>query len=102
MLSKKSTNLKPLPSCIAQTCGKQLYAKGAKDEFLWERLLELGIAPGLFFILKQGIYLNRWNRKEKVFKSLRCFGKKDIFNPYTSIFIGGFIIVSEKTSISLA
>ncbi len=37
-------SLTPLPSCIAQT-GVQRYAPGTRQEFLWERLLELNIAP---------------------------------------------------------
>jgi isopenicillin N synthase-like dioxygenase len=37
-------SLTPLPSCIAQT-GVQRYAPGTRKEFLWERLLELNIAP---------------------------------------------------------
>lgn len=41
------TPLDPLPSCIEQTGGIQLYAPGTRQEFLWERLLELNIAPGL-------------------------------------------------------
>lgn len=41
------TPLDPLASCIEQTGGVQLYANGTRDEFLFERLIELGIAPGL-------------------------------------------------------
>ncbi len=41
------TALDPLPACIELTGGKQLYAPGTRQEFLWERLLELNIAPGL-------------------------------------------------------
>jgi len=41
------TSLAPLPSCIEKTGGKQLYAPGTRQEFLWERLLELNIAPML-------------------------------------------------------
>ena len=41
------TRLDPLPACIELTGGTQKYAAGTRAEFLWERLLELGIAPGL-------------------------------------------------------
>lgn len=41
------TDLSPLVSCIEQTGGVQRYAPGTRKEFLWERLLELNIAPGL-------------------------------------------------------
>jgi isopenicillin N synthase-like dioxygenase len=37
----------PLPECIELTGGVQRYAPGTRDEFLWERLLELNIAPAL-------------------------------------------------------
>lgn len=37
----------PLPPCIALTGGVQKYAGGKQYEFLWERLLELGLAPSL-------------------------------------------------------
>ncbi len=33
----------PLPECIEQTGGKALYAKGTRLEFLFERLIELGL-----------------------------------------------------------
>lgn len=39
--------LNPLPACIELTGGKQTYAPGTRQEFLWERLLELNIAPAL-------------------------------------------------------
>jgi isopenicillin N synthase-like dioxygenase len=42
-----STDLTPLASCIEQTGGVRRYATGTRKEFLWERLLELNIAPGL-------------------------------------------------------
>lgn len=41
------TSLAPLASCIQATGGVQKYAPGTRKEFLWERLLELGIAPAL-------------------------------------------------------
>ncbi len=41
------TPLDPLPACIELTGGIQRYAPGTRQEFLWERLLELNIAPGL-------------------------------------------------------
>ncbi len=41
------TPLDPLPTCIELTGGEQRYAPGTRKEFLWERLLELNIAPGL-------------------------------------------------------
>ncbi len=41
------TSLAPLATCIEQTGGIQKFAPGTRKEFLWERLLELGIAPGL-------------------------------------------------------
>lgn len=41
------TSLDPIPACIELTGGVQLYAPGTRREFLWERLLELNIAPGL-------------------------------------------------------
>lgn len=37
------TSLAPLPGCIEQTGGIQKYAPGTRQEFLWERLLELNI-----------------------------------------------------------
>ncbi len=39
--------LDPLPACVELTGGVQTYAPGSRKEFLWERLLELNIAPGL-------------------------------------------------------
>jgi isopenicillin N synthase-like dioxygenase len=42
-----NTPLDPLSACIELTGGTQLYAPGTRNEFLWERLLELNIAPGL-------------------------------------------------------
>jgi Isopenicillin N synthase and related dioxygenases len=39
--------LGPLPACIELTGGCQVYASGTREEFLWERLLELDIAPAL-------------------------------------------------------
>ncbi len=39
------TSLAPLPCCIAAADGIQRYAPGTRKEFLWERLLELNIAP---------------------------------------------------------
>lgn len=39
------SSLAPLPGCIEQTGGIQQYAPGTRQEFLWERLLELNIAP---------------------------------------------------------
>ena len=41
------TALDPIAACIEQTGGVQKFAPGTRKEFLWERLLELGIAPGL-------------------------------------------------------
>jgi hypothetical protein len=41
------TPLDPLTECITFTGGVQRYASGTRKEFLWERLLELGIAPTL-------------------------------------------------------
>ncbi len=37
--------LDPLAACIELTGGRQIYAPGTREEFLWERLLELNIAP---------------------------------------------------------
>ena len=39
--------LDPLAACIELTGGEQVYAPGTREEFLWERLLELNIAPML-------------------------------------------------------
>ncbi|MBS0655433.1 MAG: isopenicillin N synthase family oxygenase [Verrucomicrobia bacterium] len=39
--------LDPLQICIEKTGGVQKYAPGTRLEFLFERLLELGIAPGV-------------------------------------------------------
>jgi isopenicillin N synthase-like dioxygenase len=39
--------LDPLEACIEQTGGMQCYAPGTRKEFLWERLLELNLAPHL-------------------------------------------------------
>lgn len=44
---RDEVRLDPLPACIALTGGDALYAPGTRQEFLWERLLELNIAPGL-------------------------------------------------------
>ncbi len=41
------TPLDPLPECFPLTGGVQKFAPGVRREFLWERLIELGIAPGL-------------------------------------------------------
>jgi isopenicillin N synthase-like dioxygenase len=41
------TSLAPLGACIEQTGGVQKFAPGTRLEFLWERLLELNIAPNL-------------------------------------------------------
>jgi isopenicillin N synthase-like dioxygenase len=41
------TPLDPLPACIEITGGKPEYAKGTRQEFLWERLLEIRAAPEL-------------------------------------------------------
>lgn len=41
------TSLTPLQACIELTGGRQTYASGTRQEFLWERLLELNIAPTL-------------------------------------------------------
>ena len=41
------TPLDPIPACIELTGGVQTYAPGTRNEFLWERLIELNIAPGL-------------------------------------------------------
>lgn len=42
-----STPLDPLTACVELTGGVQSYAPGTRQEFLWERLLELNIAPAL-------------------------------------------------------
>jgi len=39
------TSLAPMIGCIEQTGGVPKYAPGTRIEFLWERLLELNIAP---------------------------------------------------------
>jgi isopenicillin N synthase-like dioxygenase len=39
--------LDPLPSCVELTGGIQTYAPGTRNEFLWERLLELNLAHEL-------------------------------------------------------
>jgi isopenicillin N synthase-like dioxygenase len=39
--------LDPLSACLELTGGQQVYASGTREEFLWERLIELDIAPGL-------------------------------------------------------
>ena len=39
--------LDPLPACIELTGGVQRYAPGTRNEFLWERLLELNLAHDL-------------------------------------------------------
>jgi hypothetical protein len=41
------TSLAPLAACIEQTGNVQSYAPGTRRDFLWERLLELNIAPML-------------------------------------------------------
>ena len=45
--STGETSLDPLAGCIEQTGGVKKYAPGTRLEFLWERLLELKIAPTL-------------------------------------------------------
>jgi isopenicillin N synthase-like dioxygenase len=47
------TLLDPLPSCVELTGGVQKYAPGTRKEFLWERLIELDIAPGLLDLYSQ-------------------------------------------------
>lgn len=47
------TRLDPLPACIELTGGVQKYALGTRREFLWERLIELGIAPELLHAYAQ-------------------------------------------------
>lgn len=42
-----NTSLAPFANCIEQTGGVQKFAPGTRLEFLWERLLELNIAPGV-------------------------------------------------------
>ena len=42
---KEDTSLAPFASCVEQTGGVQKYAAGTRQEFLWERLLELNIGP---------------------------------------------------------
>lgn len=42
-----ASSLAPFEACIEQTGGVQKYAPGTRQEFLWERLLELNIAPTL-------------------------------------------------------
>jgi isopenicillin N synthase-like dioxygenase len=44
---RDEASLDPLPVCIELTGGVQTYAPGTRQEFLWERLLELDIAPML-------------------------------------------------------
>ncbi len=41
------SSLDPLPACLELTGGIQRYAPGKQHEFLWERLLELNLAPAL-------------------------------------------------------
>jgi isopenicillin N synthase-like dioxygenase len=41
------TPLDPIPSAIKQTGGVAYYGNGSRKEFLWARLIELNIAPGL-------------------------------------------------------
>lgn len=53
------TALDPLPACIEQTGGIQKYAPGTRQEFLWERLLELNIAPGLLVPYSQMGHVER-------------------------------------------
>jgi isopenicillin N synthase-like dioxygenase len=42
-----NTPLDPIPACIELTGGVQHYAPGTRNEFLWERLIELDIGPTL-------------------------------------------------------
>ncbi len=44
---RDETPLDPLPECIQLTGGVQKFAAGTRLDFLWERLIELGLAPGL-------------------------------------------------------
>lgn len=56
---RDEAKLDPLPECIALTGGEQVYAPGTRQEFLWERLLELGIASDLLFPYAQTDHLER-------------------------------------------
>jgi hypothetical protein len=53
------TPLDPLPACVALTGGVQTYAPGTRQEFLWERLIELNIAPGLLALYAQTGHVER-------------------------------------------
>lgn len=53
------TSLAPLATCIEQTGGVQKFAPGTRKEFLWERLIELGIAPGLLPLYAQTGHVER-------------------------------------------
>ncbi len=53
------TPLDPLPACIELTGGTQHYASGTRQEFLWERLLELNIAPSLLIPYSQSGHTER-------------------------------------------
>lgn len=50
---RDETRLDPIPECIELTGGVQRFAAGTRLDFLWERLLELGLAPGLLPIYAQ-------------------------------------------------
>ncbi len=62
------TPLDPLPQCFELTGGVQTYAPGTRDEFLWERLIELNIAPGLLELYSKTGHTERqlrYNRESK-------------------------------------
>jgi isopenicillin N synthase-like dioxygenase len=61
-----NTSLAPLPSCIDQTGGVQHYASGTRNEFLFERLLELGIAPNLLELYLSTGHIERQAQYNKV------------------------------------
>lgn len=62
------TPLDPLPACIELTGGVQTFAPGTRKEFLWERLIELNIAPGLLDLYSKTGHTERqirYNRESK-------------------------------------
>lgn len=64
------TPLDPLPACIELTGGVQQYAPGTRKEFLWERLLELNIAPGVLVPYSQTGHTERQIRYQRESKQV--------------------------------
>jgi isopenicillin N synthase-like dioxygenase len=56
---KEGSDLTPLTECVQLSGGTQRYAPGIREEFLWERLLELGIGPALLDLYAKTGHMER-------------------------------------------